>query len=237
MRMLKKSYEEPSVFTPENLLREARRQKSIAPGEVPRVCILDPDGDIVKHLARNDRISRCPHWACYHTVLYEFLHEGVHFGIIGCAVGAAFAVLVAEQLFASGCRLLISITSAGSVGERPPGLLQRKAARRTTCAISRIAAIPACEPRTGFQYPRCRPLSTRPPRTWPPSPRSKRVTNHCPPISAPLPAACHTLEYDPRHHLHHVRPVGLRRDRSEHRRIELTIFSFCHIPIGVHGRQ
>jgi uridine phosphorylase len=36
-------------------------------------------------------------------------------GIIGCAVGAPFAVLVAEELFASGCRLLISITSAGQI--------------------------------------------------------------------------------------------------------------------------
>ena len=40
----------PSVFTPENLLREARRQKSIPEGSIPRVCILDPDGDIVQNL-------------------------------------------------------------------------------------------------------------------------------------------------------------------------------------------
>jgi uridine phosphorylase len=36
-------------------------------------------------------------------------------GIIGCAVGGPFAVLLAEQLFASGCELLISITSAGQI--------------------------------------------------------------------------------------------------------------------------
>ena len=41
--------------------------------------------------------------------------------MVGCAVGAPFAVLVAEQLFASGCRLLISMTSAGRLAElRPP---------------------------------------------------------------------------------------------------------------------
>jgi len=34
---------------------------------------------------------------------------------IGCAVGAPFAVLVAEELFASGCRLLINLTSAGQI--------------------------------------------------------------------------------------------------------------------------
>ena len=47
--------------------------------------------------------------------------QGVALGIVGCAVGAAFAVLVAEQLFASGCRFLISMTSAGQLVElRPP---------------------------------------------------------------------------------------------------------------------
>jgi uridine phosphorylase len=37
-------------------------------------------------------------------------------------VGAAFAVLVAEELFASGCRLLVSLTSAGQITPcgRPP---------------------------------------------------------------------------------------------------------------------
>ncbi len=34
---------------------------------------------------------------------------------MGRAVGASFAVLVAEELFASGCRLLVSLTSAGQV--------------------------------------------------------------------------------------------------------------------------
>lgn len=118
--MLDKRYTEPAVFTPENLLREARRQKSISVGEVPRVCILDPDGDIVEHLGETGRLSVSPHWACYHTVLNEFTHEGARFGIVGCAVGSSFAVLVAEQLFASGCELLISITSAGIVAQRPP---------------------------------------------------------------------------------------------------------------------
>jgi uridine phosphorylase len=61
-------------------------------------------------------------WACYHTELYVFRHDGHDYGIVGRAVGAAFAVLVAEELFASGCRLLISITSAGQIApvQAPP---------------------------------------------------------------------------------------------------------------------
>ena len=40
----------PSVFVPSALLREARRQKGIADKPVPSVCVLDPDGDIVRRL-------------------------------------------------------------------------------------------------------------------------------------------------------------------------------------------
>jgi len=43
-----KYYKVPSVFTAENLLREARRQKSIPEGNIPSICVLDPDGDLVR---------------------------------------------------------------------------------------------------------------------------------------------------------------------------------------------
>src|SRR5947199_265577 len=41
--------------------------------------------------------------------------RGQTVGIVGCAVGAPFAVLIAEELFESGCRLLLSVTSAGQI--------------------------------------------------------------------------------------------------------------------------
>jgi uridine phosphorylase len=110
-----KHYTEPSVFSAENLLREARRQKSLARAQVPRICVLDPDGDIVRWLVGTRRAERDPQWACYHTDLFTFTQDDTQFGIIGCAVGASFAVLVAEELFASGCEFLISITSAGQI--------------------------------------------------------------------------------------------------------------------------
>jgi uridine phosphorylase len=117
----RKHYREASAFTPEGLLREARRQKGIAPASVPAVCVLDPDGDIVRQLMRGGRARRDPGWACYHTDLYRFADGALELGLIGCAVGAPFAVLIAEQLFASGCRLLLSMTSAGQLAAlRPP---------------------------------------------------------------------------------------------------------------------
>ena len=115
-----KVHTEPAVFTPANLLREARRQKALPEGPVPQVCVLDPDGDIVDHLLKTGRAGLDPHWACYHTRLYDFDLDGVSCGILGSAVGAPFAVLVAEQLFASGCELLISVTSAGQVSPAGP---------------------------------------------------------------------------------------------------------------------
>ncbi|HYL47967.1 MAG TPA: nucleoside phosphorylase [Stellaceae bacterium] len=111
----RKPHRAPSVFTPEALLREARRQKGIDAGAVPEICILDPDGDIVRHLVTTRRAHRLAAWPCYHTDLYTFEHEGLEYGIVGCAVGAAFAVLIAEELFASGCGLLLSMTSAGQI--------------------------------------------------------------------------------------------------------------------------
>jgi uridine phosphorylase len=110
----------PSVFEPANLLREARRQRGIPEAEIPAICVLDPDGDILRALRREQRASLSMAWACYHTELYEFDYGGERFGIIGCAVGASFAVLLAEQLFVSGCRFLISITSAGLIVAQGP---------------------------------------------------------------------------------------------------------------------
>lgn len=116
-----KHYDAPSAFTPESLLREARRQKKLTNAAVPAICVLDPDGDLVRRLKTEDRARRDPSWACYHTGLYRFVEAGIEFGIVGSAVGAAFAVLIAEELFASGCRLLISMTSAGQLAPlRPP---------------------------------------------------------------------------------------------------------------------
>jgi uridine phosphorylase len=116
----RKHYAEASAFTPEGLLREARRQKGIASSRVPAVCVLDPDGDIVRQLTRSGRARPDPGWACYHTALNRFADGGIELGLIGCAVGAPFAVLIAEQLFASGCRLLISMTSAGQIAPLKP---------------------------------------------------------------------------------------------------------------------
>ena len=110
-----KHYDAPSVFDVANLMREARRQKRLPNGPVPPVCVLDPDGDLVDYLRISGQAHAHLAWACYHTTLDVFRLNGTEVGMIGRAVGASFAVLIAEELFVSGCELLISITSAGQI--------------------------------------------------------------------------------------------------------------------------
>src|SRR5499433_3075543 len=104
-----------SVFSPAALLREARRQKGLATADVPAVCILDPDGDILRRLRVAGRARPFAGWPCYHTDLHTFSLAGEKVGIVGCVVGAPFAVLIAEELFACGCKFLLSLTSAGQI--------------------------------------------------------------------------------------------------------------------------
>jgi len=110
-----KVYTEPSVFLPENLLREAKRQRNISNCNVPEICVLDPDGDLAAYLLEIGEAALNECWACYHSKMYNHKIEGIEIGIIPCIVGASYAVLVAEQLFVSGCEHLISVTSAGII--------------------------------------------------------------------------------------------------------------------------
>lgn len=110
-----KALRAPSVFTPDALIREARRQKNLPADPVPEVCVLDPDGDIVRYLVAQQQAKLCASWPCYHSRMYEFDLAGRRAGIVGCAVGSSYAVLIAEQAFACGARLLVSMTSAGQI--------------------------------------------------------------------------------------------------------------------------
>ncbi|MGH7101626.1 MAG: nucleoside phosphorylase [Acetobacteraceae bacterium] len=140
-----KDYAMPSVFEPRNLLREARRQKHLPELPVPAICLLDPDGDAVRRLGESGCGERSRGWACYHTELLEFSHGGRRMGVVGRAVGGAFAVLVAEQLFASGCELLVSVTSAGRLqpaAHAAPFMLIERALRDEGTSYHYLAPAP-----------------------------------------------------------------------------------------------
>jgi uridine phosphorylase len=112
----------PSVFLPGNLLDGARRYKNLPKDEVPPACLLDMDGELVERLVSSGRAVVDPAWPCFHTRLYRWQVGSAEVGIVAGTVGAPFAVLVAEELFVSGCEVLVSISSAGLVSPaaRPP---------------------------------------------------------------------------------------------------------------------
>jgi uridine phosphorylase len=150
--LARRDHGQPSVFLPENLLSEARKQKQLGDAPVPAICLLDPDGDITTFVQRKRGARRSPSWACFHTELWEWDEDGQRFGIVGRAVGAPFAVLIAEQLFVSGCELLISVTSAGAIAEglpKPSYMLIEKALRDEGTSFHYLPSAPyaTAEPR------------------------------------------------------------------------------------------
>lgn len=120
------------VFLPGNMLESARVQKNLSPLVVPDGCLLDFDGELVDFLVANSAVKLEPSWPCFHTRLYLWQTNGTEYGIIGGTVGASFSVLVAEELFALGCKALVTISSAGLIAENletPLFLLIDKALR------------------------------------------------------------------------------------------------------------
>lgn len=113
---------EPPVFEPTNLLEGARRQKALPERRVPAACLLDMDGELVERLVASGRATIDPTWPCFHTKLFRWQAGDTEVGVVGGTVGAPFAVLVAEELFTSGCEALVSISSAGLIAAdaRPP---------------------------------------------------------------------------------------------------------------------
>src|SRR5260370_11598864 len=92
-----KNISSPSIFVPSALLREARRQKNLPTVPVPPVCVLDPDGDLVRRLRETGTTKPFAGWPCYHTDLDIYSLAGQELAIICRAVGPSFAGLVAED--------------------------------------------------------------------------------------------------------------------------------------------
>jgi uridine phosphorylase len=116
---------EPPVFLPGKLLEAARRRKRLPRMKAPAGCLLDFDGELADHLLATGRAAAEPAWPCFHTRLFRWKTAGAEYGVIGGTIGAPYAVLVAEELFASGCEALVSISSAGLIAKdiSPPFFL------------------------------------------------------------------------------------------------------------------
>jgi hypothetical protein len=105
----------PSAFTPESLLEAVRAERNLPRDPVPEVCVLEFDGDLTDWLVATERAKRWGHWACFHTTMEMVEVDGNAVGVIARTIGGPYAVLVAEQLAASGARVILGLTSAGQV--------------------------------------------------------------------------------------------------------------------------
>lgn len=108
---------ECAVFRPENLLERAAAMHGTESGSIPAACVLDFDAELVPVALEQFGAAPSPEWACFHTTLLRLAYGGQDMGLIGGTVGAPFAVLICEQLIASGCRWIIGYSSAGAVAD------------------------------------------------------------------------------------------------------------------------
>jgi uridine phosphorylase len=104
-----------SDFMPQALIEAVRTKRGLVSVAVPEVCILEFDGDITDHLVESRAVFPWRTWACFHTPMFALEVKGKPCGIVPRAIGGSFAVLVAEQLLASGARVIVGLTSAGRV--------------------------------------------------------------------------------------------------------------------------
>ena len=106
---------EPSAFTPHALIKAVKSERQLPDTAVPDVCVLEFDGDLTDWLVDHQIAKRWPTWACFHTTMFAFDVDERPCGIVARTIGGPYAVLVAEQLAASGARLVVGLTSAGGV--------------------------------------------------------------------------------------------------------------------------
>ncbi|MHB9081908.1 MAG: nucleoside phosphorylase [Pirellulaceae bacterium] len=108
---------EPAVFRPENLLARASEMMGKEQGRLPACCVLDFDGELAPVAVEQFAATPSSVWPCFHTTLLRLEQNGFRMGLIAGTVGAPYAVLVAEQLIACGCRYIIGYSSSGAVAD------------------------------------------------------------------------------------------------------------------------
>lgn len=118
--LLDHPHDAPTVFRPEDLGQAVREQKRLLFAKLPKVCVLDFDGDLTDALVEAGEVRPCEGWACFHACMWTLDVDGHPCGIIARTIGGPYAVLVAEQLAVSGVRVIVGLTSAGRVGTALP---------------------------------------------------------------------------------------------------------------------
>ncbi len=111
---------EVSAFTAESLLAAVKSQRGLSHTRVPEVCVLEFDGDLSDKCRRKGLAQTHESWACFHTEMGIFQVDGRDCGMVARTIGGPYAVLVAEQLVASGAKIVLGLTSAGRIATTLP---------------------------------------------------------------------------------------------------------------------
>jgi uridine phosphorylase len=118
--LLKHDTDAPSAFTAAGLMASVRALRGIPDFRPPQICILEFDGDLTDWLLSRGIARKLKGWPCFHTSMYSVSCEGMEVGIIDRTIGGPYAVLIAEQLHASGVELIVGLTSAGRISSELP---------------------------------------------------------------------------------------------------------------------
>ena len=118
--LLRHPLDAASAFTPERLMDAVRRERGLPQEAVPPLCVLDFDGDLSDGLAVEGRSTPVESWACFHTSMRAVTIDGLGCGIVPRTIGGPYAVLVAEQLWAAGAKVIVGLTSAGRISPTLP---------------------------------------------------------------------------------------------------------------------
>lgn len=112
--------EADSEFKPEELLAAVGAREAKPSARIPSICVLDFDGDLVDALKADGLVSKSKNWLCFHTAMAVLRIDGVEIGIVDRTIGGPYAVLVAEQMAASGAKVIIGLASAGKISPQLP---------------------------------------------------------------------------------------------------------------------
>jgi uridine phosphorylase len=180
----------PTAFTPEASLEAVRAERGMSPEPVPEICVLEFDGDLTDWLVSTGVATAHKSWACFHTTMFSIDVDGITCGVVPRTIGGPYAVLVAEQMAASGARVVLGLTSAGRVSSAMPvpGLVAVKRAIRdegTSYHYLRPAASVGAPPRLASLLEselRTQPLPVMSGTVWttdaPYRETAKQLTNH-----------------------------------------------------------
>lgn len=118
--LLNHALNEPTVFRPEELVAAVRQQRGAGNEALPRLGVLEFDGDLTDKLIVRDEVRRCENWPCFHTEMWLWPKDSPRCGIVARTIGGPYTVLIAEQMAVCGVKTVIGLASAGRIGQALP---------------------------------------------------------------------------------------------------------------------